>query len=507
MHEIWFYRWLKFLGYRPVLPYTFKNEFMTKFFKPHWLLLPALFLLLRVQACLGDNIQVNAGYVSFADSSISKELQNKLADSLISLKLHYPKSVVRLYIYRKFKPAWLNDRMNQQAIRQALSIIDSASRYGLSLADYHPTELHASLRRILNTSRKADVSLLARADVLLTDAVITLLNNLHFGKLNPYYPAGRIDVDTVGSFRAEQFLKTALPAADITGIIASVQPKASAYVSLARQLRLSNDASPDDSIGSPSAGARKIGVNLERLRWAETGDSVYIHINIPSFTLKLFVRDSVHLFKVIVGKPSAPTPELLSAISYFTTAPEWSVPSKIFRRELLPKIMKDPAFLENYHYSIYDLKGKYVEPTEASLRKVKINPANYFLRQSSGCDNSLGLLVFRFPNIYEVYLHDTPEKKLFALEKRAFSHGCIRVENAEKLARLLLINDGSAAKIPDLHKAILSYIRKDIRLNRPVRIKVTYLTTEVSDGKYVIYPDIYNLDKRLEMALYGGALH
>ena len=205
-----------------------------------------------------------------------------------------------------------------------------------------------------------------------------------------------------------------------------------------------------------------------------------------------------------MGKPETPTPTLQSAISYFTTAPEWRVPKSIFTKEILPKAIKDSTFLENNHYAIYDRQGNFLEPTHQQLIDVSKHSSLYYARQSAGCDNSLGLIVFRFRNVYDVYLHDTPEQKLFKAADRAFSHGCIRVEHAKELATLLLTNDGAKAQIKAMRNAIAAYQTKDFKLHTQVPIKITYLTCEMHEGELILHPDIYNLDKSLELALYGG---
>ncbi|MNL48128.1 murein L,D-transpeptidase [compost metagenome] len=134
---------------------------------------------------------------------------------------------------------------------------------------------------------------------------------------------------------------------------------------------------------------------------------------------------------------------------------------------------------------------------------VKRNPGNYFLRQSGGCDNALGLVVFRFQNPHDIYLHDTPEQQFFNRDVRALSHGCIRVQQAEKLATLLLALDGAKQKAASLHRAMATYQAKTFTLKKPVPIKITYLTCEIGELGVVEYDDIYQKDKALEMAFYG----
>jgi len=473
----------------------------------HTLLLAAVLLVsLPLSACLAGGIYRPAYLSNTADSSLRDEIRRQLTGGALQDQLYFPKSVSRLYAATDFDQAWIKPQNGTGPAWQALLMIDCVLQYGLSHADYHPQELtYDRLHNILDTPGRVSVVLEARYDIMLTDAILTLMNHLHFGKLNPDYPAGKIDAIT-GGFQAAQALAAGLRSQKILEAVDNVQPKAREYTDMQRHMHLLEGIYQDDCYEVPQAEVRKIAINMERLRWVNLEDSVYVHINIPSYTLKLYLKDSTYRFKVIVGKPGTPTPTLLSAIRYFTTAPEWRVPAKIFRKELLPKALADSNYLEQNHYAIYDGKGKYVAPGRATLSLVSKHPELYTARQSAGCDNALGLVVYRFPNVYDVYLHDTPEQKLFSREKRDLSHGCIRVEQAEKLGTLLLKNDGSADKIAALHQGMAANVNRNIYLKKAIPVKITYLTCEVNEGEYVNYKDIYDLDKSLEMALYGAAL-
>src|SRR5690606_33846902 len=170
--------------------------------------------------------------------------------------------------------------------------------------------------------------------------------------------------------------------------------------------------------------------------------------------------------------------------------------------ELLPKAVQQPDYLETHHYKVYDQQGNRIEADKSMLREISKNPAGYSMRQSSGPNSALGAVVFRFPNRFNVYLHDTPEKKLFSRDKRAFSHGCIRVEKALDLAALLLQYDGASDKIQQMRENAALYHKSDFKLTKPVPIKVTYITCTFKDGQVVRYDDIYGLDKDLEMKLF-----
>lgn len=462
--------------------------------------------LLRPGISQGQNgISVKAATVRGSDTVLRAEIRSQLANGAIAPSLYFPKSVKAFYASGVYQPVWIKPQGGTGPGWQAMLMIDCVLQFGLSHADYHPAELtYGRLHHILDTPGRVNPQAQARYEILLTDAVLTLMNHLHYGKLNSDYPSSRIDAEQDGRFSARMALSAALQQQDIMEKIAGVQPKAKAYTELQYQMHLIEGVYQDDCYEVPQAEVRKIAINMERLRWAEVSGSTYIHINIPSYTLRLYLKDTAYAFKVIVGKPSAPTPSLLSEIRYFTTAPEWRVPAKIFRKELLPKALADGRYLENNHFAIYDQRGRYIEPSRAALLQVRNHPELYFARQSAGCDNSLGSVVYRFANPYDIYLHDTPEQKLFKRSERAFSHGCIRVEQAEKLGSLLLQNDGSGDQVASFQQGMNAYIKRNFYLKKPVPIKVTYLTCGIDEWGYVSYPDIYGLDNSLEMALYGA---
>ena len=471
-----------------------------------WVQLNALYTQpkVRLLCLLTGFLLLFTGSVSAAispDTLISSEIQSQINGK--ALGLYYPQSVKRFYEINHFDSAWIKSQKETGPTWEAMLMIDCVLQFGLSHADYHPDELlYARLHAILEQPNRVSLNQKARFDIMLTDAMITFINHLHYGKLNPEYAAGKIDAGISG-FSAENTLLAGLQQNTLAKVMLNVQPKSKEYADLQNYMHLLKGQYLDDCYEIPEAEVRKVAINMERLRWAAIDEPYYIHINIPSYTLKFYQKDSVYQFKVIVGKAATPTPTLHSAISYFTTAPEWNVPKSIMIKEMLPRALRDIGYLDNNHLAIYDLKGNYVQPSAANLKRVKQDPSNYHMQQSSGCDNSLGVIVFRFANPFDIYLHDTPEKNLFKQNDRAFSHGCIRVEQAEKLASLLLKYDSAADKINVVSHTIAAYQTKTFVLNKPMPIKITYITGEMRNGVFTTYKDIYNLDKSLEMALYN----
>jgi len=441
--------------------------------------------------------------LSLRDSLLSAEIKAQLSQT--SSQLYFPKTVNRFYAANGYQHVWLKQQPGTGSTWQAMLMLDCTLQYGLPHSDFHPHELmYNKLHEILDKPGSISIQQQARFEIMLTDAMINLMNNLHYGKLNPYIGTKQQDEQVIGNFDVSTLLATAIDQKDFLSAIGKVQPCSTAYVQLQQYMQLRVGQESGDCYDVPDSEIRKMAVNLERLRWADMDQAAYVQINIPTYTLTLSEPDATREFKVIVGKPQNPTPQLNSNIQYFITSPEWKIPDKIFRKEILPKLIRN-ADNENLEYSIYTNNGEYVPANLAALKKVKDAPQNYHATQSSGCDNALGTIVFRFPNIYDVFLHDTPEKQLFAKPERAFSHGCIRVEKAEQLAGLLLGYDGQATKIKTVHDAIIHNRTINFRFKKGIPLRVTYITCSVGEYGLTTYKDIYDLDNRLEMLLYNDA--
>jgi L,D-transpeptidase YcbB len=174
------------------------------------------------------------------------------------------------------------------------------------------------------------------------------------------------------------------------------------------------------------------------LRCASMHTPVFV-VNIPSANLLVLHNGKVlQQSKVIVGKRSTPTPTLASTITDVVLYPYWNVPNKIATRELLPLIQKNSGYLAANNMQVLNKSGRILDPGSINWNSLSPSYFPYVLRQSTGCDNSLGLVKLNFYSPYSVYLHDTPWKVLFNLNKRYYSHGCIRVEKAMELGRFLL---------------------------------------------------------------------
>ena len=464
------------------------------------ILLVCLFLVVIMLALVESN-EVRAGeIIKTGDEQIAAEINAQLSKD--NLSLSFPLSVKRFYKQRQFKPNWLIMKKDAGKTWEAMLMIDCVLQFWLNQADYHPNELlYTKLHEILEQPARVPLQQKARFEIMLTDAMLSFANNLHYGKYNPSYPALRIDKGAL-TFDAISLINKAMISKDFMQAFVSAQPQNKLYLNLQDRLHKVAGIQAGDCYEFPEAEVRKMALNMERLRWAALDSGNLIQVNIPSYKLTFYHRQAIDTFRIIVGKPGNPTPTLNSAVKYFTTSPEWKVPEKIFRKELLVKAIRDTGYLTNNHYVIYNNDGILIKPNETYLLKIKRDPQRYHATQSAGCDNALGQIVFRFPNIYDIYVHGTPQQEPFYKKDRAYSHGCIRVQQAVKLGKLLLANDSQQTAVNNMLKAIAKGIRKNFMLRKPVPIAITYLTCEVINGEFIEYKDIYKLDESLDMLMY-----
>lgn len=240
-------------------------------------------------------------------------------------------------------------------------------------------------------------------------------------------------------------------------------------------------------------------LNLDRFRQLpDTLPPVYVWVNLPAYKLKVLNHDTVALeSKVIVGASKTPTPVLNSSITNFITYPQWTVPYSIIFKEMLPKIKKDIGYLAKENLMVVDKYDSVIAPETIDWEKVTRNSFPYLIRQRQGDDNSLGVMKFNFRNKYSVYLHDTNARGLFAKDKRALSHGCVRVQQWEELSHFLVRNNEVRYPPDTITALIVRQEKKTIADFSPVPIYIRYITAEGNQGKIRFFSDIYEEDKRL----------
>ena len=219
-----------------------------------------------------------------------------------------------------------------------------------------------------------------------------------------------------------------------------------------------------------------------------------IVVNIPSATLLLFHYEKpVFESKVIVGKRSIRTPAIASVLTDITIYPYWMVPKRIATKELLPEIKKNIAYLERNNFQVLDRNGKIVKANSVPWNTLTASNFPYTIRQSTGCDNSLGLIKLNISNPFNVYLHDTPWKDLFESANRFYSHGCVRVQKAKELSHILLKENSIAVDTLDEKASLLGREPTVLKLQSKIPVLILYNTAWFDiKGDVRFYPDIYS---------------
>jgi len=207
----------------------------------------------------------------------------------------------------------------------------------------------------------------------------------------------------------------------------------------------------------------------------------------------------------VVGKKKHETPTLSSALTKIVLSPYWNVPKSITINEIIPAIQRDPNYLAKHNMKLLGINNQryVINPASIDWFDLDLNNLHFRVRQDPGAKNSLGNIKFMFPNRHSVYLHDTQSRHLFAYPKRAFSHGCIRLEDPFGLAESLLSTEPgwSKYKLLELSKKNKSRV---VQLPTSIPIHITYMTAWANEQGIVNFrPDIYKRDSQMLANLYN----
>jgi L,D-transpeptidase YcbB len=250
---------------------------------------------------------------------------------------------------------------------------------------------------------------------------------------------------------------------------------------------------------------QQLRVNLERARWVlHHLGSTFVVVNVAGFHA-YYVKDGQMLWqgRAQVGRPYRQTPSFKAEMAHVVFNPTWTVPPTILTQDYLPALKRDPGYAQRKGLKVIDRAGRVIDPGQVDWSRYSPSHSPYLLRQDAGPRNALGRVKFIFPNDHAIFLHDTPNKTLFDRNERAFSSGCIRVENAMELAHLLLNNeDGWNRKAID--RVGESGKTRTVFLHESVPVLLLYWTAwGDADGRINFRPDLYDRDEPVQKGLAG----
>ena len=291
-------------------------------------------------------------------------------------------------------------------------------------------------------------------------------------------------------------------------------------VEAVKRFQKRHNLNPDGVVGNQTLATmnvpvavriKQIIINMERYRWLKrkTIDRL-VAVNIAGFEAFAGKPGKFDLkMPVIVGKQYHKTPVFSDTIKYVVINPYWNLTTSIASNETLPRLKKDPHYLEKHNMRIFQGWGPdapELDATTIDWSKVSKKGMNrYRVRQDPGPDNALGTLKLVFPNKYNVYLHDTPAHGLFKREQRAFSHGCIRMDRPAEMAAWVLGGEEKGWSLARVNEIVASRKRQVFVLDQPMPVYILYRTAFVNpeDNTLIFYEDIYGRDQLLAKALFG----
>lgn len=380
---------------------------------------------------------------------------------------------------------WTNPNPATSVLRTAVvNMLDSGSYLGLNPGRYHLEPI----RQIIASAPFNDSMSAQLLEYYFTDGLVSYCMDLiKAPEISSWLWYDEIG-DKYDKKIKEKLLEELLAIrglSDIRKLIASIQPDNDEYQALLAEL--TNQIGRDNY-----ANIKKLTASLVYCRRSHFFNfSKMIVINIASATLNYFENGDLKLeMKVVVGKPSTKTPRFSAYCNQVILYPYWHVPRSIAVNEILPACKRSAAIVNAMNLQVLNSKGNAVDPFSINWKSLNKSNFPYTFRQSTGCDNALGVIKFNITDPFNVYLHDTNNKNAFNSKKRYFSHGCIRVEKPIELANYILPKELDSGFL----KACVRQ-QKPVPLQiEPVPVFVVYMPAETDSlGTVIYHDDIYKL--------------
>lgn len=375
------------------------------------------------------------------------------------------------------QPIWFRGGVDEATVSQLVAILQRAPFEGFAAGP----ELAARVQAAAAQARSGSPADIAAADQVLSTAWVQYVQAVRSPTPGMIYAYPVLEPHGT---RADQILLTAAAAPSLQAYLAKTADINPLYVQLRdtawAQARASGNMTPDP----------RLLANLDRLRSIPAGGR-FIIVDSGDQLLTMYESGRpVDSMKIVVGKPELPTPLIASMMYYIVYNPYWNVPDHLVRKTTAPNVLKQgAAYLKRQGYQVmtdWSVDSGTIPWTEIDWKSVQAGKTHIRVRQNPGPANSMGKLKFPFANAQDIYLHDSPEREYFALDKRDKSNGCVRLEDARRLGRWLLGREPSApGDAPEIQ----------VQLPQGVPVYLTYVTAKVQNGQIAYLEDPYGWDR------------
>ncbi|QLB13284.1 L,D-transpeptidase-like protein [Bisgaardia hudsonensis] len=404
----------------------------------------------------------------------TKSSEARLSDLMEGYPLQFKSELAQIYSENDYLLLWENKKVNKAFLKE----------YAVFVASGISKNAGKKLKEIDKLSNIGGLIY----DILLSDAFLDYM----------YYSKHVKDFAQDWLYESNRYISSSPSKSDILSwlnaikshnelaFIDSLSTKNSIYLDTLNKLIELSSAKVIEN----TSQLNKLALNLQRLRVIpEFRNGIFV--NIPSYQLNYY-RDGKLLLnsRVIVGKVARKTPVMYSRLSNVVVNPPWTPTEKLINEDIVPKIKKDPSYVDSHNYTIKDSSGKIIDPYSINWTEIK-GKFPYRIRQAAG-GSALGNYKFNMPSSDAIYLHDTPNHSLFSKKKRALSSGCVRVEKSDELATILLKESGWTESRKNSVLKSRKTSSANINSNNPVYLY--YVTYWVDNGKINIAPDIYSYD-------------
>lgn len=432
---------------------------------------------------------------------------------------------------------WIDYQTVDDRADTLLAILEARlSAIGFKQQPFNLAQIREDVERMrsLQFDKTNNINLVAaRLEYNLSKAYLRYVAGQRFGFVNPSHVLNHLEIreqDSTKRFPTyrqlydvtierpnSHYLQQALACAtrdNLGNYLRQAEPSDSLYLRLQKMLPLADDSR-----------RQQILVNMERCRWRDTlkiaPKEKHVIVNVPAFQLWAVSPDSTIEMRVVCGNVKTKTPLLSSRITYMQVNPEWMIPMSIIRNEVAPHSGDSSYFARNRYYIADRETGVQLEPSNVTARMLR--SGRYRVVQKGGAGNSLGRIVFRFPNNFSVFLHDTSSPGAFGRDNRGVSHGCVRVQRPFDLAVFLMEREPDLQMLDKLRISMgmkpetdwgieqldkldpeeeCPTLIRTISVSPRVPIIITYYTIFLTpDGVIQYYPDIYGYDKAIAEAL------